>query len=155
MFHRVDEHVACLLYGPLSLLWTEMPSGVGVCFWLINIMQMSFCLLLTATFYILFFLFFLLFFLLAHLANLGVWQAHTHERKCGFTCAHACTHNGSVADMLDQSLIEFHASETLNPVIEREGWSEGCVVLAYLHYMCLNPCLCINRMCFRVQLSVQ
>lgn len=28
MFHKVNEHVACLLYGPLNLLWTERPSGV-------------------------------------------------------------------------------------------------------------------------------
>lgn len=32
MFRRVDEHVACLLYGPLNLVWTKMPSGVSVCF---------------------------------------------------------------------------------------------------------------------------
>ena len=33
IFHRVDEYVACLLYGPLSLLSTKMPSAVAVCFW--------------------------------------------------------------------------------------------------------------------------
>lgn len=32
IFHKEDDHVACLLYGPLSLLSVKMLSGVAVFF---------------------------------------------------------------------------------------------------------------------------
>lgn len=78
MFHRVDEHVACLLYGPLNLLWTKMPSGVSICFWPISITQRSFCLQQYFTFY-----FFLFSFFPAFLS------ASTPGKFRGVTCTYA------------------------------------------------------------------
>ncbi len=50
---------------------------------------------------------------------------------CACEHVNVLPHHGSAADMLDQSLIGFHAPETLNPVTQRERLERGVCVCVY------------------------